>query len=175
MMKRMFWAATFLVSSVGYSVDLGGVKGFEPERYLGTWYQVQSTNPWFQRGCKCTKAQYSAGYSNKIDVLNTCYLPNGTTRDVVGTAKINNPDLPSQLTVKFSRFTPDFVNYVVTEVGPNYEYSVVVSPGNSPIWILSREKTLDPSIIAGIRMRLVQAGVRIGDLKDFNTNDCPGL
>ncbi len=175
MIRRIFWAVTFLVSSVGYSVDLEGVKGFEPDRYLGTWYQVQSTNPFFQRGCKCTKAQYTASDDNKIDVLNTCYLPNGAIRDVMGTAKISNPDVPSQLTVKFSRFSPDFVNYVVVEVGQNYEYSVVVSPGNSPIWILSREKTLDPSIIAGIRLRLVQAGVKIGNLKDFNSNDCPGL
>lgn len=175
MLKRFFWAASFLVSSLGYSVDLDGVKGFEPDRYLGTWYQVQSTDPIFQRGCKCTRAQYSAAPSDSISVLNTCFLPDGTSRDVKGTATISNPDKPSQLTVRFSRFTPNFVNYVVTEVGPNYEYSVVVSPGNSPIWILSREKTLDPSVIAGIRLRLVQAGVKVGNLKDFNTNDCPGL
>ena len=175
MLKQLFWAASLLVSSLGYSLDLNGVKGFEPERYLGTWYQVQSTDPFFQRGCKCTRAEYSTGENNEINVLNTCFKEDGSSRSASGTAMIPDSSEPSRLTVKFSRFQPNIVNYVVAEVGPNYEYSVVVSPGNSPIWILSREKTLDPAIIAGIRLRLVHAGVKIGNLKDFNTNTCPGL
>jgi lipocalin len=74
--------------------------------------------------------------------------------------------------VSFSPISFGAVNYVVTEVGENYEYAVIVSPGNSPIWILSREKALAESTLNGIRLRLVQAGVRITDLKTTNPLEC---
>lgn len=172
MLRLSAVCAVLGLSSSAFAVDLNGVKNFQPEQYLGTWYQIQSTNPSFQRGCKCAKAEYSQLDERTIGIVNTCINEKNEIRTIEGKATIKNPENPSRLAVKFSFFMPNFVNYVVTEVGENYEYSVVVSPGNSPIWILSRTKTLPPEVLSGIRLRLIQAGVRIANLKDTDPNQC---
>jgi apolipoprotein D and lipocalin family protein len=169
---------TFLISglsNIALAVDLDGVQNFDPQSYLGTWYQIQSTNPFFQRGCKCAKADYETIDDRTIQVLNTCVKENGQVSSITGKAYIPNQEEPSRLSVRFSPISFGNVNYVVTEVGDNYEYAVVVSPGNAPVWILAREKQLSPSIIAGIKLRLIAAGVRIADLKDTDPRSCPEL
>jgi apolipoprotein D and lipocalin family protein len=162
-----------VLNGTGFAVDLKGIQGFEPDRYLGTWYQIQSTNPFFQRSCRCAKAEYELLDERTLGVLNSCYKEEGNISTAKGKAVIQDPALPSRLAVSFSPISFGFVNYVVTEVGENYEYAVVVSPGNSPIWILARERSLPESTLAGIRLRLVQAGVRVNDLKNTDPNKCP--
>lgn len=171
-------SAALLLTSLSLpalAVNLDGIQDFRPNDYLGTWYQIQTTNPFFQRDCKCAKAEYARIDETTLSVVNTCVRENGQIRTAKGTAKITNPAKPAQLLVKLSPFVFGGPNYVVTEVGNDYEYSVVVSPGNSPIWVLSRTKTLPESVLSGIRLRLVQAGVRIGDLKETDPNQCPDL
>jgi apolipoprotein D and lipocalin family protein len=173
MSKILVFLLGVLCSATGFAVDLNGVRGFEPERYLGTWYQIQSTIPFFQRSCRCAKADYTFLDERTLGVVNSCYKEDGNISTAKGKAVIQNPSVPSRLVVSFSPISFGGVNYVVTEVGENYDYAVIVSPGNSPIWILSRDKTLSESTLAGIRLRLVQAGVRINDLKDTDPNRCP--
>lgn len=172
-MRILAVIACTLMSNLGFAVNLDGVAHFEPQKYLGTWYQLQSTNPFFQRGCKCAKAEYSFIDDRTIRVVNSCYESDGEVSTVTGKAVIKNPEFPSRLSVSFSPFSFGNVNYVVTEVGENYEYAVIVSPGNAPVWILSREKTIPESTLSGIRLRLVNAGVRISDLKDTSPLQCP--
>jgi len=172
MKAKWILAASLAFPTAAFAVDLSGAPGFQPEKYLGTWYQIESTNPFFQRACKCAKAEYDAIDARSIKVTNTCVKDNGSISTIEGKALILDESKPAQLQVKFFPISLGGVNYVVTEVGPNYEYAVVVSPGNSPIWILSRSKELPESVIAGIHLRLVQAGVRIGDLKSTDPMQC---
>lgn len=176
MFARMFLTATFIIfSGNALAINLDGAKGFEPEKYLGTWYQIQSTNPFFQRGCKCAKAEYSVIDEQTIRVENTCVNDQGEFSSIEGRAVITDTANPSRLSVSFSPISFGRTNYVVTEYGENYDYAVIVSPGNAPIWILSREKQLPPSTLAGIRIRLIEAGVRVGGLKDTSPLNCPEL
>lgn len=176
MLKQLLLSiAVFAFSSMAYAVNLNGVEGFEPNRYLGTWYQIQSTNPFFQRGCKCAKAEYALLDERTIQVVNTCIGEDGQRSSVTGKAVIKDPETPSRLSVSFSPISFGRINYVVTELGNNYEYAIIVSPGNAPIWILAREKELSPSTLAGIKLRLIEAGVRIANLKDTSPLNCPEL
>jgi len=163
------------ISSLASSMDLQGISDFQIDRYLGTWYQIESTNPFFQRGCLCAKAEYSSLEESKIKVLNTCVNERGENRLAQGTASILDSSRSSRLAVKLSFFTPRITNYVVVEVGSNYEYSVIVSPNQAAIWILSRTKDLPQSVLAGIHLRLIKAGVRIGNLKNTDPNQCPSI
>lgn len=141
MIKRLVSAFILMVSAQGFGVDLEGAQNFVPERYLGTWYQIQGTNPIFQRDCECVKAEYSQLNESTLSVINSCYRQDGTVKTARGTARIADLARPSRLKVKIGPINLAGVNYVVTEVGENYEYAVVVSPPlNSPIWILSRER-----------------------------------
>lgn len=173
MFNVLFAASSLFLSQLAFAVNLDGVKDLEPEKFLGTWYQIQSTNPFFQRGCLCAKADYDLIDPKTIEVVNTCVSSTGRVSTVTGKALIKDPENPSRLAVSFSPIQLGRVNYVVTELGENYEYAVIVSPGNAPIWILAREKQLPQNVIAGIHLRLVQAGVRIADLKDTDPNQCP--
>jgi apolipoprotein D and lipocalin family protein len=173
MKKRIVAALMLMFSSQGYSVDLEGVKDFAPERYLGTWYEIQSTKPIFQRDCKCVKAEYSKIDETTLKVLNSCYQEDGTVRTATGTARIKDLERPSRLEVKFGPISIGGVNYVVTEIGEDYDYSVVVSPGNSPVWILSRDKVMDPALVSRLRKGLVEAGVKVGHLKEIDSTQCP--
>ena len=176
MLKRAILSAVFVsFSSAAYAVNLDGAENFEPERYLGTWYQIQSTIPFFQRGCKCAKAEYSLIDEQTVRVENTCVNDLGQLSSIKGRAVIQDLNTPSRLSVSFSPISFGRVNYVVTEFGENYEYAVIVSPGNAPIWILARDKQLPASTLAGIRLRLIEAGVRVGDLKDTSPLNCPEL
>lgn len=175
-MNKLFQALLgLLISNSALAVDLSGVKNFQVENYLGTWYQIESTNPFFQRGCLCAKAEYTRKSISEINVVNTCVNERGSARLASGTASILDPNKPSRLAVKLSLFTPRVTNYVVTEVGQDYEYAVIVSPNQTAIWILSRTKELSPSTLAGIHLRLIKAGVKIGTLKDTDPNRCPDL
>lgn len=175
-MNNLFQALLgFLFATSAMAVDLNGVQNFNVDSYLGTWYQIESTNPFFQRGCLCAKAEYSMKSASEINVVNTCVNNRGSARVASGTAAILDPSKPSRLAVKLSFFTPRLTNYIVTEVGPNYDYAVIVSPNQTAIWILSRTKELDPSTLAGIHLRLVRAGVKIGNLKDTDPNRCKDL
>jgi apolipoprotein D and lipocalin family protein len=164
--------ASLSYSSAALAVNLDGVANFDPERFLGMWYQIQSTNPFFQRGCLCAKADYSVIDEKTIRVENTCVGDNNQRSSVRGKAVIKDPEKPSRLSVSFSPISFGRINYVVTEVGENYEYAVIVSPGNSPIWILARDKELPASILSGIRLRLIQAGVKVHNLKDSSPLQC---
>lgn len=175
MKKRIVAALISMFSFQGYSVDLEGVKDFAPERYLGTWYEIQSTRPIFQRDCKCVKAEYSKIDETTLKVLNSCYQEDGTIRTATGTARIKDLERPSRLEVKIGPISIGGVNYVVTEIGENYEYSVVVSPGNSPVWILSRDRVMDPELVSNLRKRLVEAGVKVGNLKEIDSSQCPNF
>ena len=176
MIKQIVGAFMLMVSAQGFSIELEGAKNFVPAKYLGTWYQIQSTNPIFQRDCKCVKAEYGQLSETTLSVLNSCYKQDGTVKTARGTARISDLARPSRLEVKIGPISLGGVNYVVTEVGEDYDYSVVVSPpSNSPIWILSREKVMDPALISRIRKGLIEAGVRVSNLKPVNLNECPNF
>ncbi|MBM3381970.1 MAG: hypothetical protein FJY29_05960 [Betaproteobacteria bacterium] len=172
MKKTAMLASALISANSAYAVNLDGVHNLEPSRFVGAWYQIQSTNPFFQRGCKCAKAEYEQLDAKTIKVVNTCLDERDRVSTVVGKATIKDPSKPSRLAVAFGPISFGRVNYVVTELGEEYEYAVIVSPGNSPIWILAREKELPEDVLAGIRLRLTQAGVRVADLKNTDPTQC---
>ena len=115
MLKRAILSAVFVsFSSAAYAVNLDGAENFEPERYLGTWYQIQSTNPFFQRGCNCAKAEYSLIDEQTVRVENTCVNDLGQLSSIKGRAVIQDLNTPSRLSVSFSPISFGRVNYVVT-------------------------------------------------------------
>lgn len=173
MFRKFVLTSALIFANSAYAVELDGVQNLEPEKFVGTWYQIQSTNPFFQRGCKCAKAEYEQLNSKTIQVVNTCVNAQDNVSTITGKAIIKDENKPSRLAVSFGPISFGRVNYVVTELGGNYEYAVIVSPGNSPIWILAREKELPEDVLAGIRLRLTQAGVRIADLKNTSPTQCP--
>ena len=125
------------------------------DRYLGTWYEIASYPQRFQRGCTATTANYSLGKKAEILVENQCRKDSleGKLDVAKGRARVVDADTNAKLEVSF--FRPFWGDYWIIDLGADYEYAVVGNPTREYLWILSRARTLDPAVYAGILERLV--------------------
>jgi apolipoprotein D and lipocalin family protein len=75
----------------------------------------------------------------------------------------------AKLKVQF--FWPFRGDYWVIELPDDYSYAVVSNPSMKYLWILSRTKTMDPTVLDGIKQRLAGKGFDLNKLK-LTPQDC---
>jgi apolipoprotein D and lipocalin family protein len=150
---------TFAVQWLSAAVSNGlpplkTVPKVEIERYMGTWYEIASFPQRFQRGCVASMATYSLRTDGKVDVLNQCRNEtlDGKMRSAKGTAWIVDKQTKARLKVRF--FWPFSGDYWIIDLGSNYEYAVVGHPKRTYLWILSRQRQMDPDTYEAILRRL---------------------
>lgn len=153
------------------------VAPFDPARYVGRWYEIQSTQPGFQAGCSCVTADYGPVAPTRISVVNTCQKGPRVQR-VMGKAAVADPKEPAKLEVSFPGFGSDLLNlllksnYWVVDLDPDYQWAVVSTRFRKPIWILARMPTLEAPVLEGIRARLDAEGFDVGELKETPQQGC---
>lgn len=110
---------------------------FQPERYLGLWYEIARFPVFFEEGCTATTAEYGAIDAQTVSVLNTCRkgTPDGPVDDISGKARIVGP---GKLKVSFSTVPFIAADYWVLWVDDAYETAVVGVPSGKAGWILAR-------------------------------------
>lgn len=116
-------------------------------RYLGTWYEIASFPKSFQEGCSETQATYELRDDGSVQVLNQCRV-DGRIRTSIGRAVV--VDEKSNAKLKVSFFWPFWGDYWILAVGDRYEYAVVGEPGRDALWILARDRRLDPAVLSSI-------------------------
>lgn len=113
---------------------------FEPERYLGTWFEVARYPVPFEAGCAGVTAEYGALPDGKISVLNTCRTLDGAVRSTIsGTAAVVGP---GRLKVSFPSVPFGAADYWVLWTDADYRTAVVGAPNGRSGWILNREPTI---------------------------------
>jgi len=113
------------------------VRGFEPERYLGTWYEIARLDHGFERGLSRVTATYAARGDGGIDVLNRGYdAEKKEWREARGRARFRGPRDVAELEVSF--FGPFYGGYNVVDLDAAYSIVLVAGPTRSYLWILSR-------------------------------------
>ena len=134
------------------------VSGFEVDRYLGKWYEIARLDHSFERNLSHVTAEYSLRDGGGIDVLNKGYdKRKGEWREIKGVARFVGEKNVGSLKVLF--FGPFWGGYHVIALDKeNYFYSMVTGPSRSYLWILSRNKILDPNIVAELVARAKQWG-----------------
>ena len=149
------------------------VKGFDLNSYLGKWYEVASTKPYFQRDCACVTADYNLKSNGRVSVVNTCRKggPEGEFSSIEGEARTSL--LPARLKVSFG-FPAFFSNYYIIDIAEDYSWAVVSGFFKNPIWILSRTPDMDESILGGIMDRLDDKGYRTERISSTQQEGCPG-
>jgi apolipoprotein D and lipocalin family protein len=127
-------------------------------RYVGTWYEIANYPIVFQRGCTGTTATYRLRDDGLIVVENRCFKDSleGREKLATGRARVVDPADGGKLEVSF--FGPFWGDYWVIDLGADYGYAVVGSPGRDSLWILSRTPTLDEAVYRGILQRLRAVG-----------------
>lgn len=140
------------------------VQGFQPERYLGTWYEIARLDHRFERGLTHVSATYSKRDDGGLKVANRGYDPEGKEwKLAIGKAYFTQGPEVGQLKVSF--FGPFYGAYNVIALDQeNYRYALVCGPDTSYLWILAREPQLDPAIQKQLLDQARDAGFPVDEL-----------
>ena len=144
-------------------VSMFAVADFEPERFMGLWYEIARFPVPFQEDCTATTAEYQLVDAERVSILNTCRLgsPDGPVDQIEGIADIAGP---GQLEVRFPSVPFVMADYVVLWVDEGYDTAVVGVPSGSAGWILARTPTIDPDTRSDAEAVLERNGYDTGRL-----------
>lgn len=121
--------------------DLTVVSDFEPEKYMGIWYEAARYDHRFERGMSNVSATYSFNKNGTIKVLNKGYTDKKSKwEDIEGIAKSKSDDSIGWLKVSF--FRPFYASYKIIYLDQDYSSAIVTSTTYNYLWILVR----DPAI-----------------------------
>ena len=169
-MKRFL--ITGIISSVaaaltgcGSTSDIPAVQNFEPERYMGTWYEIARLPQYFERDLDEVQAQYTLNDDGTVKVVNSG-VKNGEPTSITGKAKLKNPDAKPQTgELRVSFFWPFYSDYRVIELAPDYSYAVVTAGSRNYLWVLARKPTMDKAQLDGILSRAKALGFELDELE----------
>ena len=111
-------------------------------RYIGKWFEIARIKNEFEPNMTKVTALYTLNEDGTIKVVNSGYFYNNY-KEVIGKAtrtKENN-------LFKISFFKNYETDYRVIFIDEEYKYALVGGNYSDYLWILSRENTLDESII----------------------------
>jgi apolipoprotein D and lipocalin family protein len=148
---RLLTVMVSLPGCVGAPEGLTPVGGFEVERYLGRWYEIARLDHSFERGLTDVTAEYARRPDGSISVTNRGFDPaKGRWHESQGVARFTGDASVASLKVSF--FRPFWGGYNVLALDRDgYRWAMVAGPSRSYLWILSREPTLDPAVLASLR------------------------
>jgi apolipoprotein D and lipocalin family protein len=140
------------------------VTDFQVNRYLGTWYEIARLDHSFERGLSKVTAEYSREGDGDILVVNRGYdAQRGKWREARGVARFLGP--PDVASLKVSFFWPFWGGYHVIALDrDSYSYAMVTSSSRSYLWILARQKRLDPAVLDDLLAKAKAWGFRTEDL-----------
>ena len=145
--------------------DIAAVRDFEPERYMGTWYEIARLPQYFERDMDEVRARYTLESDGTIEVVNSG-VRNGEPQSITGTAKLKNPKakpLTGELRVSF--FWPFYSDYRIIELDPDYTVAVVTGGSRSYLWVLSRKPEMPQAELDGIVRRMKTLGFEVDKLE----------
>jgi len=149
-------------SSVYLALDT--LEEFDIDRYMGKWYEIYRLPNKFEDGLEDITANYERTSDGNVIVTNEGRLVEDKSRlkQAKGKAWIPNIKEPSKLKVSF--FWPFSGDYWVLKIDPEYSYALVGDPSGKYLWILSRERRLDPKIVAELKMYASSLGFSVENM-----------
>ena len=130
------------------------VNNFDPEKYLGTWYEITRLDHSFEKGLEKVTANYSLRDDGGIKVVNRGYDPvKNKWKEAIGKAYFVETSDIGRLKVSF--FGPFYGGYnIIILDQKDYSWSVVCGPNRSYLWILARTPHLEKSIIDELILKI---------------------
>lgn len=143
-------AVAVVTACTGVPKGVEPVTGFEPERYLGKWYEIARFDHRFERGLTHVTAEYSRRDDGAIRVLNRGYNPERERwSEAEGVARFRGDESLASLSVTFQwPFSGGY--HVIALDKEGYEWALVSGPNRSYLWILAREPELDEEIVTAL-------------------------
>lgn len=143
--------------TTGKSNNVQPVTNFDINRYLGQWYEIARLDHSFERNLDQVTATYSLETNNTIKVINSGFNSvNQQWQQAQGKAKF--VDQPNLGHLKVSFFGPFYGSYIIFALEDDYSAALISSYNYDYLWILSRDKTLDPAVLERYIHRAKLAG-----------------
>jgi apolipoprotein D and lipocalin family protein len=156
--------ALSLAGCTGIPEGVEPVRGFDLQRYLGTWYEIARLDHPFERGLSNVSANYTLRDDGGVRVLNRGFdAAEGEWKEVEGKAYfVEEPDVGR---LKVSFFGPFYASYNVIALDKEgYRHALVSGPNTDYLWILAREPTLPPEVQEALIAQAKAAGFPTNDL-----------
>lgn len=165
MLLRVFMTAVFMLSGcMGVPEGVEPIRGFELERYLGTWHEIARLDHSFERGLTEVSAEYSLRDDGGVKVVNSGFnAASGQRESAEGKAYfVDSPDVGR---LKVSFFGPFYGAYNIIALD-KARYSYVMIAGNSTdyLWILARSPMLEPAVLQDLVRQAQALGFPTQDL-----------
>merc|ERR1712241_719978 len=168
------------------------IQNFEPQRYLGRWFEYSNYFAIFQLFGDCVTADYSdvseTSGPTTVKVINSSVNKfTGNANVAEGSATLGEPDnasKPGKLIVNFDG-QPSFARSTTTNyniLDTDYDsYAIVYSCGEKVfgllksefLWILTRERNPSPQVIAKAKSIIKANGIDTRRLKKTKQTGCP--
>ena len=152
-----------LNACTSYPDTIQPVKGFELNRYLGTWYEIARLDHSFERGMNKVTAEYRLQENGRVKVINKGWdSKKNKWKKAIGKAYFVRDKDEAYLKVSF--FGPFYGSYVIFEMDKdNYQYAFVSGPDQNYLWLLSRS----PKVSDKLRNHFISTAKKHG----FNTKN----
>ena len=165
-MPRKFVILLLLLTGGCVSIpdNVKPVSGFEPDRYLGRWYEIARLDHSFERGLEKVTAEYSYRKDGGIKVINRGFSPDKNKwKEAEGKAYfVESPDIGR---LKVSFFGPFYGGYNIIELDKeNYSYAIVCGPDKSYLWILARTPQIEKTLLERLVNKAKKSGFQTVDL-----------
>lgn len=152
-----FATVALLAGCLGMPDKVQPVNAFELDRYLGQWYEIARLDHSFERGLDQVTATYSLREDGGVKVVNRGFSnKKGEWREAEGKAYFMNE--PAEAYLKVSFFGPFYGSYVIFELDDDYQYAFIAGPDTDYLWLLARQPTIEPSLIAHFEQRAQALG-----------------
>lgn len=157
-MKRTLAVSVFalLAACATPHKDLPTQQHVDLKKYAGTWYEQARLPNRFQDDCVGdVRADYALKSGNTISVTNQCRTAEGGLKVAEGEGRMSKaftPADPSRLEVRFAPKWTSWLpavwgDYWILRLEGDYQYSLVGTPDRKYLWVLSRDKEADDSVI----------------------------
>lgn len=129
-------------ASTGYP-KLPTVKRVDLKRYAGEWHEIARLPQSYENGCLRATAAYAPNPDGSLRVVNTCYKKRGRVTSIEGKAVPVPGSRNARLKVSFHGLValapvPEYGNYWILALDPQYQWSMVGTPDRKSLWFLSR-------------------------------------
>lgn len=127
------------------------------DRYAGDWYVIANIPYFAERDKVAARVTYRRREDGRIDDLYFFRKRfDGPEKQWTGFGEVVDADTNARWRVQF--VWPFWVDYVIHEVGPGYEWALVGHPSRDYAWIFAREPRMDDAQYADLRARFAAWG-----------------
>ena len=135
------------------------------ERFAGLWYVIESMPTSAEAGAHDATERYRLLENGRIDIefrfLEDSF--DGPEKILPMVGWVHDESTRAEWRVR--PFWPVRLAYLILEIGPDYDYTVIGHPSKRYVWIMARQPSLDATTLEAIRSRLEAVGYDVEQIQ----------